>query len=316
MDFFQELLKLRGSRPHPCILTVNSENADFCPYHARGKNSYMIIGHNMCEDCYYGFWVGLSRDCVDCAFVEKSELCYECVDCIDSYGCDFCQNCINCTSSAWCYDCKSCSNCFGCVNVRQKEYHIFNERYSKEEYFEQIKTLKKHPDLVEKKLAELKLRLPHNAMQGVHNEHVIGNNIYHSKNAFYCFDVYEQEDTMYMFNASHVKDALDCCYTGQNSELNYMCHSAVTLNNSNFCNVCWFSQNLEYCEYVFNSHDCFGCVSRNHSAYEILNVPYTKEEFFKKKAGLIDQLKNDGSYGRWWWPSPYAEIKPFSSYMA
>lgn len=274
----------------------------------------MIIGHNLAEDCYYGFWVGLSRDCVDCAFAEKCELCYESVDIRECYNCNYCQDCIICTDCNYSYDCKGCKNCFGCVNLRNKEFYIFNEAYFKEEYFRRINLIKSSTPPPE--FTKLKETLPHNYMQGYQTENVVGDHIFHSKNAFYCFDVNEQEDTMYMFNAYIVKNSIDCNYSGQGSELNYMCHSAVKLYNSNFCNICWYGQNLEYCEYVFNSHDCFGCVSRNHAEYEILNQKYSKEEYFKKVAQIKDELKRDGSYGTWWWPSPYEEIKPFCSYMA
>lgn len=315
MSFFDDLQRLREKVPHPCILTVNSENCDYCPYHASGKNSYLIIGHNLCEDCFYGFWVGVSKNCVDCAFTEKSELMYECVDCRESYDCSFCQECTACTECWYCFDCKACQNCFGCVNLRNKQFYIFNEPYSREAYFEKVKELRKNPEEIQKKFEELKLKNPHIGMQGLHNEKVLGEYISHSKNSYYCFDVSELEDCFYIFNGYLIKDAMDCSYTGQQSELNYMCHSAVTLYNSNFCNICWFSRNLEYCEYVYNSHDCFGCVSRNHTEYEILNKKYSKDEYFKKVAEIKDQLRTEGTYGKWWWESPYSEIQPHSSYM-
>lgn len=310
--------KLRQSQPHPCILTVRSENSDYCPYHAAGKNCYRLVGHVGSEDCYYGFWVGLSRDTADCAFTEKSELCYECVDMQECYNCNFSRDCLHCTDCDFCYDCKSCQNCFGCVNLRNKQYHIFNKPYPKDEYFERVRALKQQYRTASAPPAEfltLQNSLPRVSMQGFNNENVFGDHIFNSKNAFYCFDVSNQEDTMYIFNSIGMKDSMDCNYSSLGSELNYMCHSGVTLFNSNFCSICWYSQNLEYCEYVFNSHDCFGCVSRNRAEYEILNRKYSKDEYFKRVAQIKDELKKDGSYGTWWWPSPYAELKPSSSYL-
>lgn len=318
MNFFDRLQTLRESRPHPCILTVRSENGDYCPYHANAKNSYMLIGHNMAEDCYYGFWVGFSQDCVDNAFIEKCVLCYECVDCREDYNCNFCRDCLNCTDCEWCYDCKGCHDCFGCVNLRNKEFHIFNKPFSRDEYFSKIKDLRKNCSCMENPPQEfivLQNTLPRNSMQGFQNENVFGEHIFHCRNVFFSFDVNEVEDSAYLYNAYHLKDCMDSCYTSM-SELNYMCHSAVSLFGCNFCNICWFSQNLEYCEYVFNSHDCFGCVSRNHAEYEILNQKYSKDEYFKRLAEIKDGLKQENAYGNWWWPSPHEEIKPFSSYMA
>jgi len=319
MHFFQRLQALRESRPHPCIVSVGSENCAYAPYHARGKNCYLIIGHVLSEDCYYGFWLGVSRDCVDCAFTEKSELCYECVDIQECYNNNFCQECIICSDCDYCYDCKGCQNCFGCVNLRNKQFHIFNKPYSKEAYFEKVRELKNRHrklDAPPEEFTNLKNTLPHAHFQGYQNENTVGDHIFRSRNVYSGFDVSDQEDTAYVFNSHQAKDCMDIAYSSIGTELCYMCHSGVTLFNSNFCNICWYSQNLEYCEYVYNSHDCFGCVSRSHAEYEILNEKYSKDEYFKKVAQIKDELKADGSYGQWWWPSPYEEIKPFSSYMA
>lgn len=201
------------------------------------------------------------------------------------------------------------------MNLRNKQYYIFNKPYEREAYFEKIKELRKNPKLAEQEFTKLKNENPRIALQGLHNEHSVGDHIFHSKNAFYCFDASEMEDCMYIFNGNLIKDCMDCCYTGQKSELNYMCHSAVNLYNSNFCNICWFSRNLEYCEYVYNSHDCFGCVSRNHTEYEILNKKYSKDEYFKKVREIKEELKENRTYGAWWWESPYSEVQPYSSYM-
>jgi len=325
MSFFEELQRLRESVPHPCILTVNSENSDYCPYHGQGKNCYLLIGHMGSEDCCYGFWVGASKDCFDCAFTENSELCYECVDSRGCYSCNFCQDCINSSFCEFSYDLKACESCFGCVNLRNKKYYIFNEAYDQETYKQKVAELRREyyavartvdPQTSTLRFYELLRSEPHLYLQGLQNENVVGDHIFNSRNSYYCFDVNQIEDSYYMANAYTVKDCMDTVYTNTNSELNYMCQSAVNLVNSNFCNISWYSQNLEYCEYVFNSHDCFGCVGRNHAQYEILNVKYEKEEYFKRVREIKEQLKLEGTYGRWWWETPYPEIEPTPSYMA
>ncbi|KKU79279.1 MAG: Caib/baif family protein, partial [Candidatus Peregrinibacteria bacterium GW2011_GWA2_47_7] len=216
MHFFEELQKLRESRPMPNIIALRSENCDYCPYHAAGKNCYLIVGHVQSEDCYYGFWLGASRDCMDCAFTEKSELCYECVDIQGCYNCSFCQDCMHCSELDFCYDCKSSQNCFGSVNLRNKQFHIFNVPYPKDEYFEKVRTLKKQYnrlDVPPPEFLHLKATLPHNAMHGVNNENALGDHIFNSKNAFYCFDVSDQEDTKYIYNSMQMKDSMDCNYS-------------------------------------------------------------------------------------------------------
>jgi hypothetical protein len=65
-----------------------------------------------------------------------------------------------------------------------------------------------------------------------------------------------------------------------------------------------FSSDLEYCELIANSKNCFGCVGLNHKEFYILNQPYSREDYFKRVAEIKDQLKREGSYGRWF-PSTY-----------
>ncbi|MFA6386693.1 MAG: hypothetical protein WCW04_02920 [Candidatus Paceibacterota bacterium] len=42
--------------------------------------------------------------------------------------------------------CQSCSNVFACIGINNKQYHIFNKQYTKEEYFEMVEKIKKHMD--------------------------------------------------------------------------------------------------------------------------------------------------------------------------
>ena len=42
-----------------------------------------------------------------------------------------------------CTDCTSCTYCFGCVGLSKKDFHILNVGFSRQEYFELTKRLKK-----------------------------------------------------------------------------------------------------------------------------------------------------------------------------
>ena len=95
-----------------------------------------------------------------------------------------------------------------------------------------------------------------------------------------------------------LKDMVDCAFCFDHSENCYEIVSGVKLVNSHFCYFTWFSTDLEYCEFVFNSRDCFGCVGLNHKAYHILNQPYERDEYFKKKAEIITEMKAQGTYGK------------------
>lgn len=81
-------------------------------------------------------------------------------------------------------------------------------------------------------------------------------------------------------------------------------NSAYT-NYSTFNKNCYLSSGTHYCELVFNSHDCLGCIARNHAEYEILNKKYPKEEYFKRFEEIKKELQNQNMWGKMWIPTTY-----------
>ena len=308
MSFLNDFQKLRESVPHPPMLTINNENADYCPYNTNSKGCYLLVGHNSDEDCFYGYWVGFSKDCVDCSFIEYSTLCYECVDVKNSYNCNFSHDIRDCVDCDFCYDCVGCSDCMFCVNLRRKCYCIFNKQYTKDEYEKNVVKIKEmaesgafggsvNMENLITQYEKFKISQPHICVQGYNKEDCLGDHIYNSKNALYSFDVSGMEDCCYVCNSTQSKDIYDVNFCAW-AELLYECHSGAKLYNSSFCDTCWYSQNLEYCEYVFNSHDCFGCVALNHAKYCILNKPYSEVDYFAKVAEIKAEMKRTGEYGK------------------
>ncbi len=106
--------------------------------------------------------------------------------------------------------------------------------------------------------------------------------------------------------AHAAKDSVDCDSIGYApSELLYECIGNSGATNCNFGYASWHNSDLEYCEQVFNSKHCFGCISRSHAEYEILNKKYSPEAYFKKVAEIKDELRREGLYGKWLLPSTY-----------
>jgi hypothetical protein len=70
----------------------------------------------------------------------------------------------------------------------------------------------------------------------------------------------------------------------------------------------WYCNDLFYSDSCNSSHDCFGCVGLHHKEYCILNKQYSKEEYEKTKAKIIDHMKKSGEWGQFFPPSciPYA----------
>ncbi len=314
MNFLEELQKLRESQPRT-VINARSVNSDYSPYGANNNNCYLCYGSGGNWDCFYMFWPYKNEDCCDCAYMWECRFCYECVSCEKCYNCDYCEDCIDTYDSKFCYDCVGCNDCIGCVGLRRQKYCIFNKSYTKEEYVEAAKKidLKRVPDEFEK----LKFTVPRLYVHQKNNENCTGDYLYNSCNAHYCWDSNHLWDSGYCYNATTLKDCYDMVYAGAlPAELCYECMSAVDLYNSNFCNLCWYSGNLEYCEMCFNCRDCFGCIYLNAKQFYILNKPYSEEEYKKKVAEIKTLMRQEGIYGKHL-ESDYPEflaISQFSDY--
>lgn len=307
VDFLAQFERLRQKVPHIGLQCVQNENSPYCQYTEKSKNCYMTFASYQDEDCLYNHRLFYCRDCTDCAQCWKCELCYECVDCFSSYNCNYSQQCEQAIDCHFCYDCIGVQNCFGCVSLRQKSFCIFNKQFSKEEYKEQIEKLKKMPLAdIYKQFNDLMLTQPRVAMFGRNNEESYGENIRNCKNSFWVFDSVNLHDCIYMYNGDDAKNLYDCTHLGWAEEC-YEIMSGGNLFNCMFCSGCWFSNNLTYCELVYNSRDCFGCVSRDHAECEILNQKFPKEEYFKKVAEIQDAMKREGTWGKWF-ESTYPEV--------
>ena len=55
----------------------------------------------------------------------------------------------------------------------------------------------------------------------------------------------------------------------------------------------WKSQNVQYAHHCHTSHDLFGCASLRNAEYCILNKQYSKEEFEKLRAQIIQDMNNN-----------------------
>jgi hypothetical protein len=193
------------------------------------------------------------------------------------------------------------------VSLNRKKFYIFNEQVSKEEYLRRLPELKKlSPQESSARMEPLLASVPRVAMYGKNNESSSGENIHNCKNTFWAFDSKGLHDCLYLYHGDDSKNLIDCSHLGW-SEQCYEIMSGGNLNNCIFCTGCWYSNNLSYCELVYNSHDCFGCVSLNHKEFHILNRPYNKEEYFKETARIIEQMKRDGERGKWF-ASTYPEV--------
>lgn len=290
--FFEQFKELLFSTPHISLLSSNAVNSDWINQESDAKNCYLNVGGYCNINSAYNTYELFSKDCFDNFIIIQSELCYENIVCERCYQTFFSQNCFDCLDIILCYDCWNCQNCFGCAGLRHKQYHIFNNPYSKEEYQKFLKenslTSFKNLQFLKEKAKKIWLSIPYRDTFIIKSVNCRGNDIDESKNAKNCWGSKKIEDSKHIYYSGGVpvKDSYDLsCFGG--GELCYECAHSTGFYNSKFSLYGvsegpaekFHSSNLEYCYTVINSHNCFGCVGLRNKEYCILNKQYSKEEY-------------------------------------
>ncbi len=307
--FFEQFAELTNEVPHFALFTYPEfdVNSDYTNCAGWSKNCYLISQAEQNEDCYYSRGINYSKNTCDCLRVHHCELCYECTDTSNSYRCLFTEECDNCSDCLFSSQLRGCRNCFGCHGLAQKEYHIFNKPVPKEEWQRFMKDMILTPAFIDqsrKQSEEMRLRVPHRALQMLQCEGSIGNHLHKSRAATFCFDSYALEDCRYCYEVSNgVKDAMDYSMWGIHSELIYECNSCGTdAQGLRFCNQS--SSNLSellYCDACFTSIDhCFGCFGLKHKSYCILNKQHTKEEYETLVPKIIEHMRKTKEWGEFY----------------
>jgi hypothetical protein len=300
--FFEQFFELRNKVPRLALQQQKPmENSDYCNCASKNKNCYLLFSTNYCEDCYYGSWVNHSKDSVDNLVIENCELCYECIDCRDCFKLQYCQNCINCKDSYFLKNCNGCTNCFGCSNLINKQYCIFNEQKTKEEYEAFLKEVDTGSHQIIQKIKEkideqLEDRIV-KEFEGTNLENCLGNYLKDCKNCHYAFEIQNCEDIRYSACLTDAKMCMDYSHWGGNAERIYESQACgYDLNNLRFCNLCWSGcSNLTYCDHIFSSQNCFGSVGLKKKQYCIFNKQYSKAEYKELVPQIIEHMKNDES---------------------
>lgn len=300
-SFFDQLGELLQKVPKFSVHNVLAENCQYSNLVFGSRNCYLVFGCIQSEDCYYGHIVWESQNCVDCLYVLTCELCYECVDCLKCYNLKFSRDCENCRDSAFLLDCKNCSDCFGCVGLRNQQYYIFNQPYTKEEYMKKMQQFDFcQPEQVRKVqevVRELSAQQPFLYMHGSNAENCSGDYIYSSRNVHSSFDVKRSEDLKFAYTVKEFKDAYDVNFSGNPTELVY---DSLTVGGRNirFSHLCLNEcHNVTYGDGCFGCKDCFGCSGLKKAQYCILNKQYTKQEYEDLVPRIVEHMKKTGEWG-------------------
>jgi len=134
--FFEQFKELFESVPLPALQTEYSTlvESDYCNGANNLNNCYLLFGAGENKNCAYGRSVNFCHDSFDITHVQNLELCHENVMVNRSYKVFSSRYCDDCRNIWFSEDLTGCSDCIGCINLRNKQYHIFNEPVSKEEF--------------------------------------------------------------------------------------------------------------------------------------------------------------------------------------
>ena len=105
-------------------------------------------GCSDCERCYHCMFTTGSTDCFFCTYCRDCTNCSRCTQCAECESCHHSSYCVrskNCSDSSYLIlseDCSECVFCFGCVGLVKKEFHILNQKFSRQDYFEIVAELK------------------------------------------------------------------------------------------------------------------------------------------------------------------------------
>ena len=314
--FFEQLGELFKKVPKMTTYITtglgSNVNSEYTNTAGGNKNCYMVFNSGLNENVMYSRGVINSKDSLDLYFSNNIELGYELINTHKASRIIWSRNSPACLDSAFMLNCSGCTSCFGCVNLRNKSYHFFNQLLSKEEYKERVDKIMGSYSEMEKFRKEFEtfsLKFPRRENNNLKTVNCVGDYITEGKNLFNCFEVAEAENCKNMFATKKIKDSYDVLGHGLRSELLLECNgvgiSSRIIGSSNIEN----GNNLEYCCFLTpNNKYCFGCNSLRNAEYCILNKQYTKEEYEKLREKIIAELKSKNLYGLFMPP----ELSPFA----
>lgn len=292
--------------PMAAVFSTNTENCLYVNHTGASKNCYLVFAGWASEDLIYCDMPMEDRQSVDCLATSKLQNCYQVISGVNCFNTNYSIKCERCNDSWFLFDCKNCDSCFGCTNLRNKKYCIFNVQYSKEDYDKKIESFNLHSRTgiaaAENKFKEMMKSAIHRFAVLINCQDSTGDNLVNSKNTKYCFDLRDRvEDCAYCINGGlEMKDVYDGYGVGAKFERGY--GSVDTGVNGLDCYFCTCAYGVQFAYYCYNCHssfELFGCSGVRNKKYCIFNKEYSKEEYLSLKARLIVHMKETGEWGKY-----------------
>ncbi|OGI76425.1 hypothetical protein A3C67_02215 [Candidatus Nomurabacteria bacterium RIFCSPHIGHO2_02_FULL_42_19] len=300
--FFEQFKKLLKRAPLANLGNTNMVNSDYANHSLDCRNCFLIYASMFDENVSYSTGAMHVKDSMDLYKVLKSEQCYE--DVLDGsiYRTHFSYDSDECMDSMFLTSCLGLQNCLGCVNLRHKSYHIFNKKYSKEEYNKKLSeynfgSYKSLTDFREEYKNFLKKQFRRYAFI-YKSLNTTGDNILYAKNSKMIFDIFEGvENSKYLYHGGYgIKESYDGYGVGLRTEFLYEgVDTGADGSRQLFSVLNHGCLETHYTYMCYGAKFLFGCVGVRDHDYAILNKKYTKAEYQKLLPKIIKHM-NDMPY--------------------
>lgn len=282
-------------------LSIDKITGELSPYTnhvGQAKRCYLIYYSEFNEDCGYGFYLTKDKYVYDCSPIIECEHCYDCNNAFRNYNVIGSSHARHSLDSTFLSHCDNCTNCFGSANLKSSSYVFFNERCSEKTYKEKMKEIDlgsyKNYLSWKQKAKEHWQKYPPRPVWDDFCQDTTGNYVFQSKNCKECFEAIACQDSKYilMIKVPSVKDSYDYTDWGENAERIYdsICVGG-NARDVRFSHESGFDIfDVEYSKLSTTGSHHFGCVSIGKPEYCILNRQYTREEYEKLKAQIINDM--------------------------
>ena len=304
--FMEQLLELWREVPRPALWNDSSASSPLVNEASELSFCSAVFQSSRSTDCRYSVFLEGCNGCLDSFGLLNSQECYESVWCSNSGRLRYCYCCTGCQDSWLLSNCVDCINCFGCVNLVNQRYCIFNQRFSKAEYFERLA----HFGLDARPLLDMARNQFAENLEGEPIPHIFAdsaalNSGNYLVNTQLCLDSFCCTDSVELINCfgvRHSREILDSVFIS-NVRKAFQCVSCADgadLSNSIFCrnNV----QRLTYCSHCEDSSDLFGCIGLRGQRFCILNKQYTESDYHTLREKIEQHLRGRAVYGSFYPP--------------
>ncbi len=311
-SFFSQFEKLHKIAPRP-VLQRDPANigSDYSNYGINLKNCFYSFGGINAENADYCLWPLYTKDTQDSTIILACDRIYEGIFPERSYNSSFIYFSKDVLNSKYMYDCRSCSDCIGCVNLRHKRFHVFNENVGEEKYKKIAATLETGGFIEHQKTADKFWRLVRSSpIRGERNENTeVSSGVYlvHDKNVQESIWVLNSKDCKWVDFVENLRDSSDVTIS-YDAELMYNTALSGTQSWNNICTLnCRNTGDTEYSVYLDNCLYCFGCIGLKNKKFCIFNKQYEEAEYYRIVAEIKENMRKEGTYGEFF---PYS-LSPF-----